>query len=159
MDAIPCRYYSLTLQDQLLMPLSFEQPSRSKTPNSYACLYSAVRLPLFPVGQASRRVHALVPASAAAVSPWPWRSMTGEQRNSNLGKEANQLLAPIAGHHSLERQQKAQTVWHGIELKDGSVTCQSSAPTEAVEAAVAAFRVHSSDLLQVTFLSLHDACC
>ena len=84
--------------------------------------------------------------------------MTGEQRNNNLGKEAKQSLAPTAGRHAMERQQKAQTVWHGVALQDGSVACQSLAATEAVEAAVAAFKVHSSDLLQVTFLSPHDAC-
>ncbi len=140
------------------MPLSFEQPSRSKTPNSYAYLYPAVRPPVLPVGQTSRRAHALIPASAAAVRPWPWRNMTGEQRNSTLGKEAKQLLAPTFGHHAMERQQKAQTVWHGITLQDGSITCQSSAHTGAVEAAVAAFKVQSSELLQVTFLSLHNAC-
>ncbi|DBA84198.1 TPA: hypothetical protein ACH3X2_006266 [Trebouxia sp. C0005] len=133
------------------MPLSFEQPSRSKTPNSYAYLYPAVRPPLLPVSQACRRVHALVPASAAAVRPWAWRNMTGEQRNNNLGKEAKQSLAPTAGRHAMERQQKAQTVWHGVALQDGSVACQSLAATEAVEAAVAAFKVHSSDLLQDVF--------
>ncbi len=85
--------------------------------------------------------------------------MTGEQRNSTLGKEAKQLLAPTAGHHTMERQQKAQNVWHGITLQDGSITCQSSAPTGAVEAAIAAFKVQSSELLQVTFLSGHNACC
>ena len=85
--------------------------------------------------------------------------MTQEQRSNNLGKEAKQLLAPIAGRHIMERQQKAQTVWHGITLQDGSVTCQSSVPTRAVEAAVVAFKVHSPDLLQVTFLSPHDAYC
>ncbi|KAA6417845.1 MAG: lipase class 3 family [Trebouxia sp. A1-2] len=51
----------------------------------------------------------------------------------------------------MERQQKAQTVWHGVALQDGSVACQSLAATEAVEAAVAAFKVHSSDLLQDVF--------
>ena len=84
--------------------------------------------------------------------------MTGEQRHNNLGKEAKQLLALIADRHVMERQQKAQTVWHGIALQDANVRCQSSAPTEPVEAAVAAFRLHSSDLLQVKMLSLHDAC-
>ncbi|KAL0028002.1 hypothetical protein WJX79_009904 [Trebouxia sp. C0005] len=77
--------------------------------------------------------------------------MTGEQRNNNLGKEAKQSLAPTAGRHAMERQQKAQTVWHGVALQDGSVACQSLAATEAVEAAVAAFKVHSSDLLQDVF--------
>lgn len=133
------------------MPLSFEQPSRSKILNSYAYVYPAVRPPLLPVGQACRRFRALVPPSAAAVRPWPWRSMTGEQRHNNPGKEAKQLLALIADRHVMARQQKAQTVWHGIALQDANVRCQSSAPTEPVEAAVAAFRLHSSDLLQDVF--------
>ncbi|DBA88587.1 TPA: hypothetical protein ACH3X1_004236 [Trebouxia sp. C0004] len=132
------------------MSPSFEQSSRSKTPNGYAYLYSALRAPLYPAGQAPQRLHALVPASAA-VRPWHWRSMTGKQRHTNLAKEAKQLLAPRARHRALERQQKAQIVWHGIALQDGSFTCQSSAPTGAVEAAVAAFKVHSSDLLQDVF--------
>lgn len=93
---------------------------------------------------------------AAAVRPWPWRSISRENSSNTSGKEVKQLLVPHTSQDALGRsvQQVSRSVWHGIELEEGSLPQQTRASADTVNAAVAAFKVHNSDLLQVRTLPL-----
>lgn len=137
------------------MPLSCEHPSKAAIRQAHTRDPLRSKVPWLP-SDASRRVQGNMLTLAAAVRPWPWRSISRENTSNTSGTEVKQLLVPHTSQDALSRsvQQVSHSVWHGIELEEGSLPHQKKASAETVSAAVAAFKVHNSDLLQVRTLPL-----
>ena len=97
----------------------------------------------------SRRYpHSRLPIAAAAVHPWPWRSMSTDSTPS-LKQGVKLSSRPIASHFGQPaKQAETESLWHAVDLQEDSSSYVPSA-VESTEAAADAFKVKSAEQLQV----------
>ena len=99
---------------------------------------------------ARRRTRKGLQVAAAAVHPWPWRSMGSDSSKPSLREGVKLPPSPFAPHVNEQSANQAGpgSVWHAVDLQQGSA---SSVPyaMESIEAAAQAFRVQSPQQLQV----------
>lgn len=105
---------------------------------------------------ACRRSPKSLQVAAAAVHPWPWRSM-GSDSSIPSPREGVKLppspFAPLAFEQSA-KQADPGSLWHAVDLPEGNASSVPSA-MESTESAAQAFRVQSPQQLQVHNCDLH----
>ena len=103
----------------------------------------------------ARRAHARLQIAAAAVRPWPWRSMTTETSIPSIREGIKLLISPDASPPATTRpshaskQAQPTSVWHAVNLQQNSMTSAAGATLGTSSNAVEAFKVETPQQLQV----------
>ena len=129
------------------MPLGIKSPLISLTGKpDLGCLGTA---PSYGFTTRRQTVKGLQ-VTAAAVHPWPWRSMGSSMNVPSLREGVKLPPSSFAPHVSGQSAKQADpgSTWHAVDLQEGSAPSVASA-VESNEAAAKAFRVQSPQQVQV----------
>lgn len=97
--------------------------------------------------------HTHAQIAATAVHPWPWRSMTSASSTLGLKEGIKLLMSPFASPNTSARSTKQadpSSVWHAVDLQQQNTPSEACEPLDTAGSVAKAFKVHTSQQLQVT---------